>query len=148
MTKSEMLKKLDELIEESKVGVLATVHKEGRPHIRWMTPALIKGHDNSIYTVTSTHFPDSMDLEKYPEGEWMIQARALDEIINIKGNMTFIHNPSLNSQVMESLGDRLTMYWKVNKDEMDFLVMEMSIKSMHYFHPMKGTHNLLNFSEE
>ncbi|HOB21171.1 MAG TPA: pyridoxamine 5'-phosphate oxidase family protein, partial [Candidatus Atribacteria bacterium] len=52
MDKQNLLARLEYIIEDSNSGVLSTVDSEGRPHVRWMTPVLLKDRKGVIFTVT------------------------------------------------------------------------------------------------
>lgn len=144
MNKHDILKKVSELIRESPIAVFAAVHKESKPHISLMKPAIIPSETDSIFTLTPLHFLDELDLINHPEGEWMIQNKAIDEIINVKGEIDFFSNPTVNSEVMKAMGGHL-LYWEDDKRRMEYLVMEMTIKSIHYFLPITGKHELVHF---
>ena len=45
----------------------------------------------------------------------MIQSKALDRIINIKGFINIIDNPSMKTEILQTIGKRLNVViWKVN----------------------------------
>jgi len=138
VTQLEIMCKLEEILEEVKAGILVTIDANGRPHMRWMTPSCIKDRPNTIFTVTSPQFPKVEDLNIHPYGEWMIQTRSLNQIVNLRGKVNLLNQPSLKSELLENIGDRLTMFWKVNENKMDFLVLETVIEEGIYFEPMKG----------
>lgn len=144
MTKNEALNKVEEILEEAKVGILATTGNDGRPHMRWMTPAIVRGRSNVIFTVTAPHFPKVIDLEAHPDVEWMIQTPALDKIVNLKGKMNILDNPTIKAEILEDIGNRLSMFWKVN-EKMEFLVLETVIEEVTYFCPMKGNKETVIF---
>ncbi|HUV07496.1 MAG TPA: pyridoxamine 5'-phosphate oxidase family protein [Spirochaetia bacterium] len=144
MDKSEMLYNLESVVEESKVGVLATTDLEGRPAMRWMTLAIINGRSGSLFAVTSPNFRKVAQIEAHPEVEWMIQTRDLNRIINLKGSVTAVDNPSLKSEVLEAIGKRLEIFWRVNL-KTEFLILETIIDEATYFHPMLKSRQTVSF---
>lgn len=137
--------KIEEILEDSKTGVLATVDTSGRPHMRWMTPAIVHGRPGAIFAVTSPQFAKAIHLASHSEAEWMLQTRALDEIVNIKCKINLIDNPSIKSEILEAAAKKLTAFWKVNTG-MDFIVLETILEEAAYYNPMKGLKEVINFS--
>ena len=43
MDKRQLMTRVDEILEDAKAAVLATIDEEGRPLMRWMTPISL-GH--------------------------------------------------------------------------------------------------------
>jgi len=135
MEAREMLNILDRLLEDVKVAVLSNIGEDGSPVIRWMSPALVRGREGFLYAVTSPKFPKTAALKKNPKVMWMIQSKALDEVINIKGTMQVLENPSLKSMVIEAIGGKLQVFWSMNPDESELVVLETEIESIDYAKP-------------
>jgi general stress protein 26 len=135
MDTTEMLYHLESLVDESQVGILATTDADGRSAMRWMTLALLRGRPASLFAVTSPLFRKVAQIEANPEVEWMIQTKDLNRIINLKGRVTAVDNPSLKAEVLEGIGKRLEVFWRVN-EKADFLVLETAIKEATYFRPL------------
>ena len=77
----------------------------------------------------------------------MVQDRALNEIIHLRGVMNVIDNPALRTELMEVLGSHLQVLWKANLDRTEMVVLETVIKQAVYFVPMKGFRELVAFPE-
>jgi general stress protein 26 len=90
MTKQEILNTLEMILNEAHTAVLATTDQEGRPHIRWMTPALLRGRSGAVYAVTSPRFGKVVQLEAHPEVEWMFQTPILDTIVTVRGRINIV----------------------------------------------------------
>ena len=148
MTKHELMYKVEQILETTRAGILATLDQDGKPRMRWMTPAILKGRADVLFAVTSPDFHKVAQLEARPEVEWMIQTRDLDQIINLKGKMNVLDNPSIRSEVMESLGKQLTVFWRVHTEKTDFLVLETVIEEATFFRPMKGEKETVYFRKE
>ncbi len=137
MNKQELFGVLERMIETSKVAVLATVDKHGRPNMRWMTPTLVQGREGLLYAVTSPKFDKIAHIAVHAHVQWIIQSKALDEILTVNGTMTAIDNPSLKSEVVQSIGPTLAVFWRVNEEASDLVVLETEIEEAVYFKPMK-----------
>jgi len=138
MTKQEILDTLDMILNEAHTAVLATTDQDGKPHIRWMTPALLRGRSGAIYAVTSPRFGKIVQLEAHPEVEWMFQTPILDTIVTVRGRINLVDNPSILSEVLENLGPFMRSFWKLKGDERDLVVLETIIEEAIYYKPMKG----------
>jgi pyridoxamine 5'-phosphate oxidase len=146
MNQHEIMYKVERILEDAKAGVLATIDKNGNPRMRWMTPTTLKGRPNVLFAVTSPDFGKVVQLDAHPEVEWMIQTRALDQIVNLRGKINILDNPAIKSEVMEHLAKRLTVFWKVNTEKTDFIVLETIINEAVYFQPMKRHKEIVQFS--
>ena len=138
MDNRQLMNRVEEILEDAKAAVLATVDEEGRPLLRWMTPTVLKGREGYLYAVTTPKTRKLVSLDSQPLVEWMIQTRALTEVVNVRGIMRAVDSPALKSEVMEALGSWLTVFWKINPDKTDFVVTETMIREAVYFKPMKA----------
>ena len=148
MTRNEFMQKLEEIIEEAKTGILATVDKDGKPSMRWMTPGVIRGRPETLFAVTSKNFAKYKLLKENPNVTWQIQTRTLDKVVTVEGLINVIDNSSLKTEVLEAIGSRLNIFWRVNKNPEDLIVLETVIKKGKFFLPMKGTGEVILFEGE
>jgi len=133
-----MLDTLERVLEDSKIAVLATVDPQGRPHMRWMTPGLVRGREGFLYAVTSPEFRKTQEVDGNPSVEWMLQTKSLDEIVTLKGAMSIIDNPSVKAEVIEAIGGHLSTFWKMNPDESRMVVLETAIDEIRVVKPTTG----------
>ncbi len=131
----EMFSKLDRILDDTRTGVLTTVDEKGYPRSRWMTPAIVSGREGCIYAVTSPAFKKAVELANHREAGWIFQTRALDEIVTANGKISIISNPALRSEVQEALGKDLRVFWRVNPNEKDYVILETVVEEMTYFRP-------------
>jgi len=143
MTRQDIVNTLEMILNEAHTAVLATSDEQGRPHLRWMTPALIPGRDRAVYAVTSPGFDKVSQLGARPEVEWLFQTPGLDTIITVRGRINIVDNPSLLSEVLESLGPFMRSFWKLKGEERDLLVLETVVQEAVYYKPMKGLKELV-----
>jgi pyridoxamine 5'-phosphate oxidase len=136
MDKTELMGALDAIIDEAQVGILATTDPDGAPAMRWMTPTQVRGRQGYLYALTSPDFRKIRHLEKNPAVEWMFQTTDLNRIVTVKGQISIVDNPQLKSEVQESIGRRLEIFWRVNK-KTDFVVLETRMEQISLFQPMK-----------
>jgi general stress protein 26 len=145
MDQRELVNKIETILEEAKAAVLATTDEQDRPHLRWMTAAVLKGRQGSIFAVAS---PDSAKIQQVQgrqDVEWMIQTRALDEVVNVRGVLNVVDNPALKKEIMEALGPRLMVFWKANAGAENLVVLETIIREAAYLCPMKGRREIVKF---
>ncbi len=128
---------MERLIEESKVAILANVDQQGRPRMRWMSPAVIRGQSGCLYALTAPDFAKTSQLQQQPAVEWMIQGPALREMLRVRGTVELIDNPALKSDVLEALGGKLGAFWRSNPDPSNMIVLETIIEELVYYQPMK-----------
>jgi pyridoxamine 5'-phosphate oxidase len=147
MLKAEILVALDEIIDVAQVGVLATVDPEGRPAMRWMTPATVRGRPGYLYAVCSPRSRKVLHLQSCRAVEWLFQTPDLNRIVTIQGQMSVIDNPQLKGEVIESLGPRLEVFWRVN-EMADFVVLETVVEQISVFEPIKQVHDSVHVGEE
>lgn len=138
MTRQQIVNTLEMILEEAHTAVLATSDEQGRPHLRWMTPALIAGRPRAVYAVTSPGFAKVGQLERRPEVEWLFQTPILDTVVTLRGRMNIVDNPSILAEVLEALGPFMRSFWKLKGEERDLLVLETIVEEAVYYKPMKG----------
>lgn len=138
MKQGDFLFELEEMIDDVKTGLLATVDGEGRPQMRWMTPAVLKDRSGALYAVTSKDFAKREQLDESPLVQWMFQSRSLDKILYVDGSVNVVENSSMLNEVLEAVGPRLRVFWNVNPDETSLVVLETVLESGTVFLPMKG----------
>lgn len=145
MTQNDVMNELDVIIDEAKTAVLATADASGTPRMRWMTPTLLKDRNNVIYAITSGEFDKAGHIEENGTVEWMFQTPQLDRVVNIRGRVNILENPSLRSEILEAIGARLGAFWRLKSDESNFLILETVIESARYFKPMQGVKAEVDF---
>jgi len=148
MNANEVMNIIGEMIEETKVGMLATVDGEGKPHLTWMTPAILKGRPDTIFCVTSAKSEKVANIQAKPDVEWMLQSRALDRIVTLKGKINILDNPAIKAEVLENIGKKLTVFWKINEKDPEFVVLETCIQEGEYQLPVKGKSEVVRFERE
>ncbi len=145
MTKTGFMQELENLLDGSHSAVLATVGKENNPTMRWMTPTVIRGRTGALYAVTSRNFAKREHLAKNPKVQWMVQSRSLDKILTLNGQVNVIENSAMKAEVLEAIGPRLPVFWRVNPDPDALIVLETIIEEGSMFIPMKGMRDSVSF---
>jgi pyridoxamine 5'-phosphate oxidase len=139
MTRQKLFTELESILEEAKTAVLASRDDKGYPHMRWMTPAILRGRQDALYALTSSAFAKVTQVSENPEVEWMFQNLSLTRVINLRGKVNVIDNPSIRSLVLENVLPRLRAFWKAQPDERDLIVLETVLEEAIYYLPMDGT---------
>lgn len=145
MNQHEVMYKVEQILEDTTTGVLATVDKDGTPRMRWMTPAVLKGRPDVLFAITSPDFDKVTQLDDHPAVEWVIQTRTLNKVVNLRGKINVLDNPAIRSEVMEHLARKLTVFWRINTGKADFIVLETIIEEATFFQPMKGDKETVHF---
>ena len=146
MTKHEIMSEVDIILEEAKSAVLATADKKGHPHMRWMTPCVLKDRSYALYAVTSSKFDKTKHLRDNSFAEWMIQSISLDKIVTLRGQINLLDNQSLKTEVFETIGPRLSMFWKLSSSQEDLIILETVINEGMFFRPMTGAKSMVKFT--
>jgi general stress protein 26 len=147
MNPKDIMNRIELILEDTGPAVLALSTKSGYPHMRWMVPTILKGREGALYAVSTPAFGEKLKKEYTGKVEWMLQKKTLQEVMRIKGHMTVIDNPSLRSEVMANIGDRLRTFWKVNPDSMDFIVLETVFENVTHFDPVTGETQAVKYIE-
>ncbi len=136
---------LESILDNAKTAILATVDSEGKPHTRWMTPAILRDRPGAIYAVTSPDFAKISQLESNPNAQWMFQTKMIDKIATVNGRINVIDNSAMKSEVIEGIGRRLTVFWRVNTDATKLVVLETVMEEGVYFEPMNAKKETITF---
>jgi len=145
MDSREVLNRIGAIIEAHGTGLLATIDDNGHPHVRWMTPTLLRESPGVLYALTAPGFAALAQVSAHAQVEWMFQTPTLDEVITVRGLVNVVDNPSLRSEVLEALGPRLHALWKLVPDVRDLLVLETVIDKAVRYLPMKGSQDVVRF---
>ena len=141
----EVMNRVGAIIEAHGTGLLATVDQDDNPHLRWLTPTLLRDRPGAIYAITAPRFAKVVQVRSHPRVEWMFQTPTLDEVISIRGAINVVENPSLRAEVLEVLGPRLRTFWKLAHDARDLVVLETVVEEATRFLPMEGRKEAVRF---
>lgn len=148
MDSKTLLNKVVEILEDSPTSILATMDKEGRPHIRWMVPTVLLGSPGLIYAVTAPDAKKVQQIQDTGHAEWLLQRRDLSEIVNLRGATRILDHPSLMREVIERLGKKLHHFWKFNSEVYDFAIIETRLEDAVYYDPISGEREFVKLTEE
>jgi len=148
MDRLQIVNTISRILDEAKTAVLGTLDETGRPHMRWMTPALVRGRPSALYAVTSPKFGKVLELAAHPRVQWLIQTPSLTEVVAVNGTINVLDNPAVKSEILEAIGSRLRVFWKINPESSDLVVLETVIEEATYFLPMRGTRETVSFAQE
>jgi general stress protein 26 len=116
MDAREIMDRVRAILDAHGVGILATVGKDGKPHVRWLTPVVFSGRQGIIYALTFQSFSKVAQVKANPSAEWMFQTPLLDEVVTARGKVNVVDNPSLRSETLEAIGPRMRSLWKLSGD--------------------------------
>ena len=144
MDQKQLMSRVDELLAETKTAVLGSCTEQG-PRMRWMTPGIIKARPGSLFCVTAQSSFKAMQIKNPSNASWMVQNKALTEVINLEGEIYVVSDPGLKNEVLEVIGRDLVVCWKINKDPADLVVLETVVTRGSYFRPMDNVREFVNF---
>jgi general stress protein 26 len=147
MDQRELMGKLAEILDDSNSGVLSTSDENGIIHLRWLTPVLMRGRKGFVYSLTSLDSKKVEHIRNNPNVTWIIQTRAVNQVITLYGKANILENPSIKTEVLETVGNKLTMFWRINGNLNDFAVLETVIEKAEYYLPMKGLSQTIDFNQ-
>ncbi len=145
MDQREFINKIDQILDNAKTGILTTVDARGKPHSRWMTPVVLKSVGPVVFAFSIPGAKKIGHIQKNPAVEWIIQTKDLREIVNISGTAEIVDNPSVKTDLLEVLGPRLSMFYKVNENSQEWVILETKIESGTYFRPVAGIRETVEF---
>ena len=85
MDSREVMNRVGAIIEAHGTGLLATVDEEGNPHLRWLTPTLLRDRPGRDLRLTAPRLSKVVQVRAHAQVEWMFQTPTLDEVISIRG---------------------------------------------------------------
>lgn len=147
MNKHELMGQIDSILEDNKTAILATVDQNGAPHLRWITPGRIIEREYAIFMVSAKQLQKVEQIQNNPSAELMFQTRSLDKIINVRGKINILNNPSIRSEALEALGRHLHTFWNLHQPETDLVVLEFVIEEAIFYLPQKGNQICVKFIE-
>ncbi|MGY4691738.1 pyridoxamine 5'-phosphate oxidase family protein [Salibacterium sp. K-3] len=125
MEQSEMKKKIEDIIDQYKTGVLATV-EQGRPHSRYMT---FYHDDLTLYTPTSkdTHKAEEIETNPYVHILLGYEGEGLDDLyVEASGKAVIREDRQTKEKVWKESMDR----WFDGIDDPEFVVLEIQPDGM------------------
>lgn len=139
MDKGEFVKKMAQMLEDVKNGILATAGTDGFPSMRWMTPTLIRGQEGSLFAVTASSFPKIQAFEAQNKVSWLFTSNRTGEILSLRGHIKPVDDPRFKSEILEELSRSLENFWKLNEDPSNLVCLQTHLISGEYFNPKAGT---------
>ena len=146
MDRKSFIGALESIIDEAKTAVFATVDADGHPHMRWMTPTILRDRPGAIYAVTSPDFRKIAHLDANATAQWMFQTKLLDKIATVNVLTNVIDNSAMKAEILEDIGRRLTVFWRINTDATKLVVLETVIQDAFYFEPMTTVREQVSFA--
>lgn len=147
MNTHEIMGLIDTILEDNRVAVLATADQNGLPHLRWITPGCIQERSGTIFMISAKHLSKVEQIQNNPSAELMFQTRTLDKIINVRGKINLLNNPSIRSEALECIGRHLHTFWNLHQPETDLLVLELVVEQATLYLPQKGSKEIVDFSK-
>ncbi|WP_409291917.1 pyridoxamine 5'-phosphate oxidase family protein [Peribacillus sp. SCS-37] len=125
MNQEELKSKVMELLENNKIGTLATV-QDGRPHSRYMT---FFNEDLTLYTPTSKETSKTDEIENNPYVHILLGYNGEgygDAYLEIEGKASVSSKESLKDELWKENFEN----WFDGKDDPDYVVLEIKPESV------------------
>jgi pyridoxamine 5'-phosphate oxidase len=145
MTSAEVYRRLEELTRTVGAAVFATVDSDGTPRMRWMTPILVPGRPRTIYALSRPGTRKVQDLERNDRTCWLFQTKGLEEAVRVTGQTLAVDNAALRGEVLECAGSRMTVFWNVDREHDEVVVLETAIREAVVLEPMRGRSEIVTF---
>jgi pyridoxamine 5'-phosphate oxidase len=137
MEYAKVLRRVFELVDESRVGIMTTVDAEGYPCARWMTPAVLTRLSGDLYSVTQRDSAKVARIAANPRVAWTFQTKSLDRIASLQGQARVFEDPGLVAEVIEEIGRYLTVLWRVNPVPGELVVIETMVERASIYLPRR-----------
>jgi pyridoxamine 5'-phosphate oxidase len=98
--------------------------------------------------ISASNLSKIEQIQNNPNAELMIQTVALDKIINIRGKINLLDNPSIRTETLECIGKHLHTFWNLNQPENELVVLELVIEQATFYQPQKGSRVTVDFGDE
>lgn len=135
---ASVVAKIQELLDEVHVGIMASIDDAGIPCMRWMTPVFVSRLPGALYAVTSRESRKARQIEANPKVTWIFQSKSLDRVATISGRARLVKDPSLSAEVLEAIGPRLEVLWTYMGDPKKLMIMETVIDSVSWMKPLQA----------
>jgi len=145
MDQHQMLTKIESLVEQSKVGLLATTDPQGKPRVRWMTPAIIPNRGPSIYAFSAANAMKIRDIEHQSEVKWLVQTHDLTQVVSARGDTYILDNPALKTEILEILIPHTTRLWTIDLSSTECVILETVIREATYYRPQENFEETVTF---
>lgn len=134
MSQEELKQKVLNLLDEQKVGTLATV-EQNQPHTRYMTFF----HEGlTLYTPTSKETHKADEIEKNPNVHILIGYTGEgfgDTYVEIAGTATLTDDPELIDRLWSNEMEK----WFKGKDDPNLVILKIEPTSIRYMNEGSGT---------
>ncbi len=145
MDQASAISALERIVDGNGTAVLANIDQEGLPRTRWMTPCVLRDQQGSLFALTSADFDKRAQIGANGHVEWLVTGANREEIVRVRGNALVVDNPRLKAEIVEALGARLAMFWRVSPDPDRLVVLETVITEISYYRPASGEKSRVAF---
>jgi general stress protein 26 len=148
MEYSQIIDKIEEIIDDVQTGILTTIDSRGAASIKEMMPVILKYPTTAIYCFSLPHCEKPKHLAKNNKVVWMIQRADFQEIVKIRGTAAVIYNPAIKAEMIDRLGPGIEKLRKTDTNVEEFLVIETTIETAEYYKPTAGLVETVIFSQQ
>jgi general stress protein 26 len=140
MTPNELLVEVDQILEDSKTALLATVDERGQPCLRWMTPRRLKTLPNLLCAVCEVGSTKVEHIRRRPEVTWLVQRASLDTVITLRGRSSVIEDAAMLQEFLDVAARDLFVIWRLHPPGANnpFAMIETVIETASRFDSLTG----------
>lgn len=138
MDKSEVLRRVKGIVNDTRYSVMSTVDADNRPQSRWMSSTLLSGDLRRLYCLAHPSSDKIKQIDANDRVQWMFHRVNFTEVAWLSGRMRVLDSPSVKQQVFEKVADRALVYFKKFGENPDFVVLELAVEEVRYQVPTEN----------
>lgn len=129
-----------QLADGNRPGVLATVDREGRPHLRWMATLSLQEFP-LLYALTSPASRKVEHIRANPKVNWMFTTEGSSMVINLSGTATVVEDKNIVNRIWRIIENKSNAYFLSLESETEGIaVIETLIEDMECVVPRYDLH--------
>jgi len=147
MEHSQIIDKIEEIIEDVQTGIMTTIDHEEKNSSKWMVPVLLKYPTTAIYCFSHPHCEKQRHIAAQNKVEWMIRTEDRSQIVKIEGTAAVNDNPDIKAEMLERIGGDIATFFKDDTIVEEPVVIETTIETVKYYKPTDGIVETVIFSQ-
>ena len=147
MEHSQIIDKIEDILDDVQTGILTTIDLEQNPSSMWMVPVILKYPTTAIYCFGKPNCQMLRHIAANNKVVWTIQRENCREIVKIQGTATIIDNQAVQAEMIDRIGPDCEKFFKDDTIVEETLVIETTIERVEYYVPVEGIVEAVIFSQ-
>jgi general stress protein 26 len=147
MEHSQIIDKIEEILDDVQTGILTTIDLEQNPSSMWMVPVILKYPTTAIYCFGKPHCQMLRHIAANNKVVWTIQRDDCREIVKIQGTATVNDNHAIQTEMIDRVGPDCEKFFKADTIVEETVVIETMIERVEYYIPVEGVAETVIFSQ-